>query len=62
MTTVLDANIHCVSVDGVRLFGFRQKFSLEDAIGSHACSVEALASVWLIAFLSGVHSSYRLAL
>jgi hypothetical protein len=24
---------------------FRQKFTLEDAIGSHACSLEALASV-----------------
>jgi hypothetical protein len=24
---------------------FRQKFTLEDAIGSHACSLEALAGV-----------------
>jgi hypothetical protein len=25
---------------------FRQKFTLEDAIGSHACSLEALTCVW----------------
>jgi hypothetical protein len=28
---------------------------LEDAIGSHACSLEALACVWLIAFFLGYH-------
>jgi hypothetical protein len=33
---------------------FRQKFTLEDAIGSHACSLEALACVCPMAFLSGV--------
>jgi hypothetical protein len=38
---------------------FLQNRALEDTIGSHACSVEALACVWPIAFLSGVHSSYR---
>jgi hypothetical protein len=34
---------------------FRQKFTLEDAIGSHACSLEALTCVWSMAFLSGIH-------
>jgi hypothetical protein len=34
---------------------FRQDFALEDAIGSHACSLEALTCVWPMAFLSGVH-------
>jgi hypothetical protein len=29
----------------VRVFSFRQKFALEDAIGSHSCSLEALAGV-----------------
>jgi hypothetical protein len=37
----------------------RQESTLEDAIGSHACSLEALASVRPMAFLSDVHSSYR---
>jgi hypothetical protein len=41
---------------------FRHKFTLEDAIGSHACSLEALACMWPMAFLSGIHASYRLAL
>jgi hypothetical protein len=36
--------------------------TLEDAIGSHACSLEALACVRPMAFLSSVHSSYRLPL
>jgi hypothetical protein len=34
---------------------FRQKSTLEDGIGSHACSLEALPCVWSRAFLSGVH-------
>jgi hypothetical protein len=34
---------------------FRQKFTLEDAVGSHACSLEALPCVCPMAFLSGVH-------
>jgi hypothetical protein len=34
---------------------FRHKFTLDDAIGSHACSREALLCVCLIPFLSGVH-------
>jgi hypothetical protein len=38
---------------------FRQKFTLEDAIGSHACSLEALTCVRPMAFLSEVHCSYR---
>jgi hypothetical protein len=41
---------------------FRQKFTLEDAIGSHACSLEALPCVQPMAFLSSVHSSYRFTL
>jgi hypothetical protein len=42
---------------------FRQRFTLEDAIEFRAfASLEALACVRPIAFLSGVHSSYRLAL
>jgi hypothetical protein len=42
---------------------FRQKFTLKDAFfASHACSLEALSCVCLMAFLSGVHSSFRLAL
>jgi hypothetical protein len=40
---------------------FRQAFTLEDAIGSHACSLEALACVCSMPFLSEVHSFYRLA-
>ena len=47
--------------EGTVLF-FRQKFTPEDAIGSHACSLEALTRVWPTAFLSEVHSSYRFAL
>jgi hypothetical protein len=39
---------------------FRQKLTLEDAIGSHACLLQALAGVCSMAFLSGVHFSYRL--
>jgi hypothetical protein len=41
---------------------FRQKCTLEDAIGSHACLLEALACVWPMTFLSGVLFSYRLTL
>jgi hypothetical protein len=41
---------------------FRQKSTFEDAIGFHACSLEVLPCVRPMAFLSGVHSSYRLAL
>jgi hypothetical protein len=41
---------------------FRQNFTLDDAIGSHACSLEALPCVWLMAFLSGAHSSYQFTL
>jgi hypothetical protein len=37
----------------VRVFG--QIFALEDAIGSHACSLEALAGVSPMPFLSGGH-------
>jgi hypothetical protein len=33
----------------------KHRFALEDAIGSHACSLEALPYVRHIAFLSGVH-------
>jgi hypothetical protein len=40
---------------------FRQEFTLEDAIGSHVCSLEARAGVRLTPFLSGVHFSYMLA-
>jgi hypothetical protein len=37
---------------------FRPKFALDGAIGSHACSLAAIAiaCVWLLAVLSGVHS------
>jgi hypothetical protein len=38
---------------------FRQDFALEDAIGSHACSLEANMRV-TDEFLSEVHCSYRL--
>jgi hypothetical protein len=41
---------------------FEQRFALEDGIGSHACSLEALACMQPMEFLSGVHSSYRVAL
>jgi len=41
---------------------FRQKSTLEYAIGSHTCSLEALACMRPMTFLSGVCSSYRLAL
>jgi hypothetical protein len=42
---------------------FRLKFTLEDAIGSHACLLEALACVRpMELFISGVLSSYRLVL
>jgi hypothetical protein len=41
---------------------FPRKVALEDAIGSHACSVEARAGWCPSTFISGVHSSYRLAL
>jgi hypothetical protein len=41
---------------------FRRKVPLEDTIGSHTCSLEALACVRPIAVLSGVCSSYQLAL
>jgi hypothetical protein len=34
---------------------FRETIPLENAIGSHACSLEALACVWSMAFLSSVH-------
>jgi hypothetical protein len=34
---------------------FRHGVALEDAIGSHACSLEARACMWPIAFLSGVN-------
>ena len=44
------------------VLGFQQKFTLEYAIGSHAFSLEALACMWPMAFLSGVHSSYRFTL
>jgi hypothetical protein len=38
---------------------FRQDRALEDVIGSHACSLQALAGVRPMAFLLRVHSSYR---
>jgi N-acetylneuraminic acid mutarotase len=38
------------------------RYLLDDAIGSHVCSLEALASVWPMAFLLDVHFSYRLTL
>jgi len=42
---------------------FRQKFTLEDTIEIHAFApLEALACVRPMPFLSGVRSSYRLAL
>jgi hypothetical protein len=41
----------------VRCFLFRQKFTPDDAIGSHTCSLEALARVRPMAFLSSVRSS-----
>ena len=34
---------------------FEQNVALEDAIGPHACSLEALACVCPMTFLSGVH-------
>jgi hypothetical protein len=48
------------------VLGFEQKVTLEDAVGSHVCSLEARASVRPTAYLSGVHfltswHSYRLA-
>jgi hypothetical protein len=54
-----------VSSIGLRLlYGarFRQESTLEDAIGSHAGSLEALARVRPMVFISGVYASYRLAL
>jgi hypothetical protein len=44
----------------LRVFG--QQFTPEDAIGSHACLLEVLAGVRPMTFISGVHSSHRLAL
>jgi hypothetical protein len=42
---------------------FDRRFTLEDAVGSHTFApLEARASVCLTAFLSGVHSAYRLPL
>jgi hypothetical protein len=38
------AEVAAMGVDYVcTVLGFRQKFTLEDATGSHACSLEALA-------------------
>jgi hypothetical protein len=34
---------------------FRQNFALEDAIGSHACSLQALTCVGPMVFLSEAH-------
>jgi hypothetical protein len=34
-------SLGCTALSYVRFFCFRQKFALEDAIGSHACSLEA---------------------
>jgi hypothetical protein len=39
---------------------FRQKSTPEDAIGSQACSLDALACVWPMAFLSGLWCSLLL--
>jgi hypothetical protein len=39
---------------------FRQKLALEDAIGSHACSIEAIMRVSNGILSGGGHSSYRL--
>ena len=56
-----DAPLDTIIVEGRLGFGtvrvFRQGFALEDAIGSHACSLEALALVCMrpITFLSGSH-------
>jgi hypothetical protein len=44
------------------VLGVTLKVTLEDAIGSHACSLEALACMQPMAFISGVHSSYKLTL
>jgi hypothetical protein len=47
----LDPGFCCVRVSATRVAicklraRFPQKFTLEDAIGSHTCSLEALASV-----------------
>jgi hypothetical protein len=41
---------------------FSTEFTLEDAIGSHACSLEALLCVRPMAFLSCVLSSYQFTL
>ena len=43
----------CVAQGPGRVFG--QNFALEDAIGSHACSLEARTCVWPMAFLAGTH-------
>jgi hypothetical protein len=43
-----------VSFNGGMVRVFRHHFTLEDAIGSHTCSLEALAGVRPMAFLSGV--------
>jgi hypothetical protein len=46
-----------------RFFFSRLEFKLKDVIEFHAFApLEALPCVWPMAFLSGVHSSYRLAL
>jgi hypothetical protein len=42
--------------------GFSTDFALEDAIGSHACSLEALAFVQPMPFVSAICSSYQLPL
>jgi hypothetical protein len=53
------ADLPELAVSTVR--AFRQKLTLEDAVGFHACSLEASMHVTM-PFLSGVHCSYRLTL
>jgi hypothetical protein len=58
----LVVGMRVLKINGIVRGFFRQRFTLEDAVGSHACSLEALACVQPMAFLSGAHSSYRVAL
>jgi hypothetical protein len=60
--TFLHFRKDAISHSSLVRFFFSDKFTLGDAIGSHACSLEALTCVWPMAFLSGVHSSYRFTL
>jgi hypothetical protein len=59
----LATNVKMVYRPPCTVLAFQQINTLENAIGSHACSLQVKqAGVWPMAFLSDVHSSYRLIL